>query len=839
MVARLKVPLWKSSLELLATLSVGRGMVPIDLLSGLGAELRQTLRYLRRRPLWAGTIVLVLGLGLGANTAMFAAFEAWVLRPLDFREPETLVSIFETQLRSGIRTAVSPRNLIDVATLETGFESVGSYRHAIFNFEGLDVPERIPGALVSHELFPMLGAQPILGRTPSPDEDQPGRPAAVVLISERLWRERFGQDPGVLGREVRIDSRPHVVIGVMEKGFRFPEWAELWTPMGLDPETAARDERWLSVIGRLAPSRDFETVQRRIQAASASLEKQYPESNTGWGVLIEPLRRRWVPPVIETALTASMLSGLAVLLVVCANVANLLLAQASSRRFELALRSALGAVRAQLVRQQVMLCLLLSVLGGAAGIVLGYFWLEWMMGWAPIEPPYLFVMRLDLRAALFTFGLSLVAGLVCALAPVVRASGGRLSDVLRVGGRGSGPTGSRGRAGLIVAEVALSVLLMVGALLMVRSFVRQQSVPPGYRLQGLITADLSLSDPAFEETEDAQFGRAHFVERLIGGVSALEPVTRVAATSSLPASQSHPVATVEAEGRPLALGEEVRVTVQSISTEYLEIFQIPLLEGRSFTASEARDGGAVVLVAESLARRLWGEESALDRRVVYDGVGEDGNLVVVGVTADVTVPRDIVSSDLPSMQLYRPYGSLPRSEVNLVLETDAPLSSLAPQIRDEVRRAGVVAPVSELLPMREVLLRSQWVTRFFSYQMAVYALVGLLIASVGLYGLIADAAQQRQHEMAVRLAMGASPSKVRRLVLGQSVRLVMMGLLLGLPAALVGSRFGATMLLDTNAGDPVVYAGVALLLVAVAVAASWLPARRASLADPVATLRAE
>ena len=415
-------------------------------MNGILQDLRYAFRHLRQRPLWSGAIILVLAIGIGANTTMFAGFDAWVLRPLDFDQPDQLVAVHETQPALNRTTGVSPRNLGDWLQQQESFEAIGIFSRHRFNLADEYAPVRLDGTRVSASLFPLLGKHPVLGRSFTEADDQPGQPAAVTLISHQLWERRFGSDPQIVGRTIRLDGRTHEIVGVMEPGFKYPEWADVWTPLGVDVADGNRDNRWLNIVTRLRPETGVESAGAEMRAIAARLEQRYPESNQGWSVDVTGLRQDFVPPVITTALTASLASGILVLLVLCANVASLILAQATARMRATAVRAALGANRWRLIRQSVAEGLLLALPAGALGALFAVLSLRWTLSWVPVDPPYLFAMdTLPLTGGVYTLLVALLAGLVCGLVPVAQSSGANVLNSLK-----SGPTtgGRRGRSRL-------------------------------------------------------------------------------------------------------------------------------------------------------------------------------------------------------------------------------------------------------------------------------------------------------------------------------------------------------------------------------------------------------
>lgn len=801
-------------------------------------DIRFGARHLLSHKWTSLSLILVLAVGIGANTAMFSGFEAWVLRPLDFPEPERLVLLQEAQpLQGRYRLAVSAQNYGDWIAQQRSFEAAGAFHRHRYNVADVSEPIRLDGAQISASLFPLLGKRPILGRSFDDEDDRPGQPADVALISERLWRERFESDPGVVGRRFRLDGRVHTVVGVMEAGFRFPEWADVWTPLGLDVDASDRADRWLSVVARLSKGATIASAQADLDAIAQRLEREYPRANRDFTVQVLSLREGFVPPVIEVALTASLASGVFVLLVICANVASLLLAQASARMRETAMRAALGASRARLVRQNLIEGLLLALPAGILGAVLGLWGVRSMLAYVPVEPPYLFQMGFSLEAGIYTLLASMVAGFACALAPMVRSSGSRIYEALKSGGRQSagGASGHRARSALIVTEIALSTALVAVAFLMVQSFLALQATDPGFEPEGVLTAELALEN---EELASPR-ARVALAERLVSGLAALPGTESAAAVSRLPASQSNQMWEIRAEGTDRETIEPVAVTVHSIVGNYFKTLGIQLIEGRSFAEAEVREGADVVVVSEGLARRLWGDTGVIGRRLGGARMSEPQWYRVVGVVRDVDIGRDMVNSDLPTIQLYQPFASNPSRALAVAVRMRGPTQAEADVLRKTVRRLAPGIPLSEVLTMNDAIFRVRWVSRFFSRQLVIYAMLAILIASVGLYGLTLDAVVNRTKELAIRLALGADRSQLVLLVLREAFFLGATGIVAGLVLTFVFAHTASSMLVSVSTRNPLPLAIVGSVLFLVLLSAAFHPARRASRLDPITALRTE
>ncbi|HVS16422.1 MAG TPA: ADOP family duplicated permease [Thermoanaerobaculia bacterium] len=803
-------------------------------MSGWLQDLRLAVRHLRRRPLWTLSIVAVLAAGLAGNAAMFSAFDAWVMRPLAFDQPQELVAVGSTQPKLGAdQPQLSGADWRDLVDRQAVLQGIGLYARARVNVDDELGASRIESAAVDADLFPTLRVTPAFGRSFTAAEDRPGRPAPVVLIGDRLWRERFGASSEALGRTLRVDGQALEVIGVMPPGFEFPEWAQVWTPLALDPGAEPRYRRRLSAVGRLASGVSLEAARDRLEGLGAELAAEHPATNDGWTLTATPLRDVWVPDVIEVALTASLGAAVLVLMVICANVGGLFLAELDARRRELALRGALGASRLRVLRPFALESVLLAALGGAAGCALGALWVRGMLGRVPLDPPYLFAMRLDLRTVLFTLAAAMVAGVACGLAPQLRRRRESPALALRSGGRAAAGS-ARLRGALVTAELALTTMLLIGALLMVKSFVAQRSVDPGYRIAGVVTAELSLAGPEHDEVGE----RVRFLERLLAGTS--EPLRiESAGVASLRPADGCALERFEAEGAPAARGEGIAVCVVSVAGRYLETLDVPQVSGRLLHAEEWRDGGDAAVLSRGLAQRLWPDGDAVGRRLRAVGGGGAEWLRVVGVVGDVEAPRDMVRGPDAGVQLYRPYAAHPVRTVAVVVRTGARAVEVAELLQAAVRRAGAAVPLSEVLTLERSVGNAQWVSRFFSEQLMLYAAAALVIAVFGLYGLIADSVARTRFELAMRLALGARREQVMALVARRGAWTVGIGLIAGMALGGVASRLGASTLSGGSPFDPGVYALVAAVLVLTAALATWLPARRAARLDPARLLRSE
>jgi putative ABC transport system permease protein len=803
----------------------------------LGQDVIAASRRLLKRPLWSLTVISILALGIGANVAMFSGFDAWVLRPLDFPKPEQLVHVAENHPASGTSwLGVSAPNLADWEAEQRSFQSLGAFTRHTYNVNDTANPVRLEGARISASLFPTLGKTPERGRGFTTAEDVPGRSAAVALISHRLWQTRFEGEPAIVGRTVRLDGRPREIVGVMEPGFHFPEFADIWTPLGADP-AGDRADRSLSVVGRLRTGVSPAIARQELAAIAGRIAATHPDADEGYSADLRPLRNYFVPDVIDTAVMAALCASLCVLLVICANVASLMLARANARRRETAIRAAMGASRGHLAWLGVVEGLLLAFPSGLLGTLLGVAWQRHIMGWAPVEPPYLFAMTLNLRVGIYTLLVSAVAGIVCGLAPLLGGAD-RVLEALKDGRAvtGEGRTARWGRRVLVVGELTLSTALVAAALLTIRSFVALHEVDRGYRTQGIEEATLSFAE---RDSPEERIGQA---QRLLSALQEIPAATSVGLTSALPVSPWYVRWDLVPFGEGDGPDKGVAATAHSIAGNYRRALGIPLVAGRDFSEEEVwdRDGADVALVSAGLARKLWGAADPLGRRLRAREGDRGSWLTVVGVVGDVDYGRDMVTMGvIPDVQIYLPYGRLPVTSLAAVASAGTAAGTAASELRRAIQRGAPGVPFSEILPLEQAIFRQRWASGFFSRLLGIYAVAAIIIAAVGLYGLMAETTSRRTRELGVRLALGARRRSIVRLIAGEALRLGIVGVGLGLVLALAVSHLGAAMFPLVDARDPLVFVTVAGALLMVSLIAAALPAWRASGLDATEILRAE
>jgi putative ABC transport system permease protein len=816
-------------------------------------DLRFALRTLARRPAFTVVAVLTLALGIGANTALFTVIHAVLLRGLPFREPERLVVVWcsnpNLARAAGLpdKLPVAPGMFYDWQRWSRSFDKLAMFMSDRMSLTGEGEPELLGVTRVSGDFFGVLGAPALAGRTLQPADDEQGKITTVVL-SHKLWQRRFGGDPKAVGRVVSLGGRPVTVVGVMPPGFAFPRGAEMpsgfgfaaepdaWTPLAFGPkERQDRDNRSYATIGRLRPGVGLVAVRAEMAAISDRLE-QANALDKGWRAELLPLREQLVGDVRPALLILLGAVGI-VLLIACVNVTNLLLAQAASRQKEVAIRTALGAAPGRMARQLLTESLVLSVAGGAVGL-LGAFWA--LRAFAAWLPPSLMLptgFALNAPVLLFTLGLMLLTGLVAGLAPTFHMTRSDLAGTLRDGTRsGSGASLGRSTRGvLVVMETAFAVLLVVGAGLLVRSFVRLTAVDPGFDPRGVLALDLLLPESKY----DSAARLTGFFDGVLERLRALPGVTAVGAVSSLPLRGDENISFVFVEGRPLPEpGKEPLADRRSATAGYFQALGIPLLRGRPFDGRDAAEAPQVAVIDEVLARAYWPGADPLSKRfnLRRPEEGEPRWITVVGVV------RNVRHSGLriePRPQFYLPLAQSPRSQMSLVVRTQGDPKDLFGAVRRAVYATDPDQPVEKLDTMARVVAESVAGQRFNMVLLGAFAALALALAVVGIYGITAYSVAQRTGEMGLRMALGAQPGALLWMVLKEAGLLAGVGLAVGLALALIATRVMASLLFGVLPTDPATFAAVALALGAVSLAAAWLPGRRATQVDPMVALRAE
>jgi putative ABC transport system permease protein len=794
-------------------------------------DLRYALRMMNKQRLFTCVAVLALGLGIGANTAIFSVINAVVLRPLQYHNPDQLVTV----LHEGTKP-VAPANYLDLAQQSQSFESIAAAQWWEPNLTGSDEPEHLRGLQLTARMFQVLGVSPALGRTFNPDEDQPGR-ERVVVLSNRLWQRRFGGDPQVVGRQITLDGESFTVIGVMPPEFQFaPFWAtnaELWSPLNLAPRATNRGGQSLRVFARLKPGVTRSAAQAEMTTIFSRLTQEYPQTNKGLAIAVEPLHEQVVG---KTRPALLILFGAVsfVLLIACANVANLMMARATSRQKEIALRTALGASSSRIARQLLIESVLLALVGGAFSLLLSTVGMRVLLALGPNSLPRLETIKVDLPTLGFTLGVSIITGLLFGLAPVLQTRKWNWHDALKESTRGS--SAGRGRVNtrrlLVVSEVALALMLLVGGGLMVRSFARLRAVDAGFTPDHLLTMTVSLTG----ETRSTGAKRAAFFTELLARVNSLPGVQSASAINHLPLAGDVWTVPFFVEGRPApAPGEKQGGVYRIIRPDYFRTMGATLLKGRDFTAHDNNTSTPVVIINEPFAKRHWPNEDPLGKQIrVAD---DDTPREIVGVVK--ALKQDQWTAE-PNLEMYLPHLQSPGPPgLSLVVRTNGDPLALAGAIENQVWAIDKNLPISDIKSMQEVVSGSIEQHRFNLFLLGLFAFVALVLAVVGIYGVMSESVSSRTHEIGIRMALGAQPADVLRMVVRQGMALALIGIVIGLFGALWLTQFMSKLLYEVSPTDSVTFLLIPLVLAVVVLCACLIPARRATRVDPLVALRYE
>jgi putative ABC transport system permease protein len=793
-------------------------------------DFRYAARVLRKTPAFTFVAVLTLALGIGANTAIFTVVNGVLLRPLPYRDPSRLVMVWvDLTARGGPATEwTGPANQADWTTRTSVFQSVATIRGWNATLAGGDLPEAFAGEQTTYSYFDTLGVQPELGRLFVKSDDVPNAPRVVVL-SHRVWRDRFGSDPGVIGRAIDIGGESHEIIGVVPASFRPVQVADaaLWRPLRWKLTNPPRDVAVAHTIARLAPGVTLDRARAELEVLARQLEREHPATDKGKGINPVPLHDQETGEVRVALLILLGAVGF-VLLIACVNIANLLLARASSRVREIAVRRALGADRARILRQMLTESVLLAGAGGLLGIFLGIWGVSALKAIAPPGTPRLDDVALDPRVLLFVAAVTLGTGLLFGIVPALHASRDEMSPALKEGGRGQlGYGGTRARRAFIVAELALALMLLVGGGLLLRTFVALQQTNLGFNPDHVLTG--FVLPPAARYKTAAE--RTAFYDRLVERVSALPGVSIGALSSVIPeGGDSDTDFFIEGRPRARSTDQSLITWYREVSASYFSAMEIPLRRGRLFAAGQSEPA---VVINETFARRFFPGADPIGQRVAF---GDERWFTITGIVGDVKVrgPRDPGRAEL-----YVPYWQQPEAGTNVVLKTAVEPASLIEPLKRAVKGVDPSVAVSSPDTMDDILGDTNSAPRFYALMVAVFAGLALLLAAVGIYGVMAYSVAQRRAEIGVRLALGAAERQIFSLVLGDTLKLTGVGVLIGTAAALAVSRSMQSLLFGVGQADPVTYGLTALALVIVALAASYVPARRATRIDPLTALRTE
>ena len=815
-------------------------------IENLGRDFRFGFRQIVRSPGFAAVAIFTLALGIGANAAIFSLVDAIILRPLPYPSPEQLVGLGQWRNQTGegyVQTGVSAPNMADIARQTKIFQRVGYYRWSGFNITEGNRPESVTGIKASIDLLPMFGIQPLMGRFFAPDEMQTGHDQ-VAIIGHRLWQERYGADPGILGKTIDLDQRRYTIAGVMPARFRFTwdQEMDVFVPLALAPdersEAARATSRDLQAQGRLQPGVSVKQAQSAMDTLAANLEAQYPDANKGWGIKVEPLHAAYHRQM-ETPLLIMSGAVLFVLLIACANVANLLLTRATGRRREIAVRVALGANRRRLIVQMLTESVLLSAAGGALGLILAYagdrlLTLE-MSRYHRFSVPNASVIGIDWRVLIYAAAVTLGTGVIFGLAPALTASRTNLNESLKAGGASSTAESGRRRLrnGLVVSEIALALVLLSGAGLLVRTFLRLMQVDLGIDPTNVVTMEIDLPQYKYDTT----IQQTAFFRQLLQRVGSAPGVKS--------AGIEQPGSTVffQPEGHPPAVpGQEPTAGLNVVSPGDFSALGIGMVAGREFLESDAAGTVPAALISETVAHRYWPHANPLGKHLtilvhVYSGqsAGTAQALRIVGVV------KDRRGYDLwePRADIYVPFEQHPVSWAYLNVRTAVPPMTVVPSIRDAVLALDKEQPLNDIRLLTEMVAQTYGTLRFPMMLVWIFAALALVLSAIGIFGVMSYAVSRRTQELAIRMALGADRRTVLRLVLREGLGVTLIGVSIGLAAALGLSRVMAGYVYGIKSTDPLTYAAAALLLMLVALAACYLPARRAMHVEPIQALRIE
>jgi putative ABC transport system permease protein len=800
------------------------------------SDVRFAVRMLAKNRAFTAVAVLALALGIGANSAIFAVVNTLLLRSLPYPAADRLVMVFDHNVLRGFdRNVINPDNFRDWRAQNQVFIRMAGFMGGNFNLTGSGEPEEIPGQVATPGLFETLRVQPAIGRTFTEEEGLPGA-EPVAILSHKLWQRRFGGDPDVVGRSITINGLPTTVIGILPSTFRFTDArSEIWMPLVLDPGRDYRRTagRYMLSVARLKPGVSLEQAQTEMTGIAARLEKAYPVFNTGWTAQVLPLKDHIVGDV-RIAVLVLLAAVALVLLIACANVANLLLARGAARQREVAIRSALGAGRRRIFGQ---LLIESAVLAAAAGL-LGWFLAIWtvdaLVVLSPRNLPMRDEVRLDMAVFAFNFAIAGLTGIIFGLAPAIAAARSDVVESLRQTGRAAvGSTSARLRSGLVIAEVALGIILLSGAGLLIRSFAALMDVDPGFSPEQVLTARISLPGSRYEERER----RADFFERALEKVRHLPGVQSASAVNFLPMTGVVAGTHMEIEGRPKAKpGEELGVQVSIVDREFFRTMQVRLLRGRFFDPSDTNESPRVYVITEAFANTHFPGENPIGKRIRVVMQQENPFGEIIGVVADIRY-TSLQQKIHPTVFYVHPQFA--SGFMHLLLRTAVPPETLSNALTRAVRSVDPQQPVADVRPMDIVLDASIARARFTAVLLAVFAGLAMFLAALGLYGVMSYTVKQRTQEIGIRMAIGAQARDVMRIVLRKGMILVGIGVAIGVPAALLLTRFMKNLLFGITSGDPAAYAAAALVLLASALLAVWIPARRAMRVDPMVALRYE
>jgi putative ABC transport system permease protein len=805
-------------------------------------DIKYGARVLIKSPGFTIVAVLALMLGIGANSAIFSVVNTILIRPLPYKDPDQLVLINHNYPKLDLKASVSNPGYVHYRDNAKSFSSVAALDGWRVNLTGDGEPEQLQGSAVTPNLFSTLGATPAQGRIFTDEEAQPGR-NHVVVLSDGFWRKRYAGDKNVVGRNITLNGESYNVVGIMPPSFQFGRELgrnmDIWSPLAFTPEELSPSNftyEHLVVLARLKPDVSFKQAQAEMDSIAANIRREYMkgEDASQWGLTLDSLNELIVGD-IKPALLVLLAAVAFVLLIACANVANLMLARGAGRQKEIAIRTALGANRFRVIRQLLTESILLSLVGGGLGLLMAMWGVDLLLKMNAEKIPRAYEISLDSNVLLFTVGVSLLTGIVFGLVPAFQSSKVDLNDTLKEGGRtGIGIMRAGLRNGLVVAEVAMAIVLLVGAGLLIRSFMRLQHVNPGFEPRNLLVLQLSLPDFKYKEPQQ----KNAFFEQLLAQVRTLPGVKNAAAVSVLPMSGNNESGSFQIQGKPVADNEmSPHGDRWAATANYYETMNIPLVKGRYFTERDNADAPGVAIIDETMARKYWPNEDPIGQRITFEG-GRDNPRwrEIVGIVGHV---KHKGLEGESRVQYYIPYKQRPRSGMFVVVQTAGDPTSLAGSVRGAIASIDKDLPVFRVSTMDKLVADSLTQRRFAMLLLGLFAFVALALAVVGIYGVMSYMVAQRTNEIGIRMALGAQLADVLKMVIGQGMVPVLIGVCLGVAGAFAATRLMASLLYGVTATDPLTFVGVPLLLAGVALLACLIPARRATKVNPMTALRYE
>jgi putative ABC transport system permease protein len=800
-------------------------------------DLYYAARTLRLNLGFTAVAVTCLALAIGVNTMIFSIVNGVLLEPLPFADPDRLMVLNESNPPLGFRrSSVSFANLRDWRERSRSFSTLAGIQMRSLTIVNRGDSERYSGAAISWELFSTLGVRPAVGRDFVAADDQPGA-EPVVLLSDEVWRVRYDSDPTIVGRSLLLDGSPYTVVGVMPPEFEFPVAQKIWIPLAPLASGEPRSRRGLMTVARLAPGVSMETAQEELRAVAAGLAREFPE-NDRWTAVARPLEEDFIPNEVNLILLTMMGAVTLVLVIACANVANLMLARAAARRREIAIRAAIGAGRFRIARQLLTEAVLLALLAVPPGIALAYIGNELVRNAMPPDNvPYTIQWAISWTVLLYTVAIALATGMLFGLAPALQTANLDLQSTLKEGGRGTGGAGPRTRlrSALVICEVGLSLVLLVGASLFVRSFLNLRDIDVGFDVAPLTTLRMFMSGEAYS-TEDARLRR---VSDIVRAIETVPGVTAAFASNWVPLSGGGGGGRILIEGRTWPAGEEPFFGFTAVTPHFLRTLNVQLTRGRDFTEAEGESRQPVAIISEGMAERFWPGEDPVGRQFRLTDPEIQDAFTIIGVIRNIRhFQVDPIERETAHAYVPYPYAPTPNTGVTIRVEAGE-AAAVTPAVRAEIRRLDSSIPLFNVQSMVEVRRLGSWQYGIFGWMFSAFGAVALLLAVTGVYGLLAYSVSQRTQEIGLRVALGATRRDVVRLVTGQGVRLAGFGILVGLFASFGVTHVVASMLYNITPTDPLTFAGASLFLLAVALLASYVPTRRATAVDPLIALRSE